>query len=103
MNIEIADTLVSSGVVVLIVVDSMEALVPRTEIDGEMDAAHVGLRARQCLKHCENYKDSHKKKTVILFINQIRDIQVYRVFCVFFAISLAIYKYQPYFRIFCDN
>ena len=45
-GLEIADTLISSGAIDIIVIDSVAALVPRSEIEGEMGDTHVGLQAR---------------------------------------------------------
>ena len=71
--LEIADTLVRSGAVDMIVIDSVAALVPRAEIEGEMGDSHVGLQARlmsQALRKLTgNLQKSH---TTLFFINQIR-------------------------------
>ena len=71
--LEIADMLVRSGAVNLVVVDSVAALTPKAEIDGEMGDSHVGLQARlmsQALrKLTANIKRSN---TLVIFINQIR-------------------------------
>jgi recombination protein RecA len=71
--LEIADTLVRSGAVDVIVIDSVAALVPRAEIEGEMGDSHVGLQARlmsQALRKLTgNLQKSH---TTLFFINQIR-------------------------------
>lgn len=73
-GLEIADALVSSGAVGLIIVDSVAALVPRAEIEGEMGASHVGLQARLMSQALRKLSGSvNKTKTVILFINQIRE------------------------------
>ena len=71
--LEIAETLVRSGAVDLIVVDSVAALVPKAEIDGEMGDAHVGLQARlmsQALRKLTGVLS--KSKTCAIFINQVR-------------------------------
>ncbi|MHB9155613.1 MAG: recombinase RecA [Endomicrobiales bacterium] len=71
--LEIADKLVRSGAVDVIVVDSVAALVPRAEIEGEMGDSHVGLQARlmsQALRKLTS--NLSKSKTTIIFINQIR-------------------------------
>src|SRR5574344_2598791 len=71
--LEIADMLVRSGAIDLIVVDSVAALTPRAEIEGEMGASHIGLQARlmsQALRKITAI--AAKSKTVIIFINQIR-------------------------------
>src|SRR5689334_11364644 len=71
--LEIADTLVRSGAVDLIVVDSVAALVPKAEIEGEMGDSHVGLQARlmsQALRKLT--ANVHKSNCTLFFINQIR-------------------------------
>ncbi len=71
--LEIVDTLVRSGAVDLVVVDSVAALVPKAEIEGEMGDAHVGLQARlmsQALRKLTS--NIHKTQATVLFINQIR-------------------------------
>ena len=71
--LEIADTLVRSGAVDLIVVDSVAALVPKAEIEGEMGDSHVGLQARlmsQALRKLTG--NVHRSNTTLFFINQIR-------------------------------
>jgi recombination protein RecA len=71
--LEIVDTLVSSGAVDVIVVDSVAALVPKAEIDGEMGDSHVGLQARlmsQALRKLSG--NVHRSNTALFFINQIR-------------------------------
>lgn len=73
-GLEIADALVSSGAIGLIVVDSVAALVPRAEIDGEMGDSHVGLQARLMSQALRKLSGSiNKTKTIVLFINQIRE------------------------------
>ena len=72
--LEIADMLVRSGAIDLIVVDSVAALVPRAEIEGEMGDSHVGLQARlmsQALRKLTGI--IAKSKTATIFINQIRE------------------------------
>lgn len=72
--LEIAEALVRSGAVDVIVIDSVAALVPRAELDGEMGDAHVGLQARlmsQALRKLTAYIS--KSKTCAIFINQIRE------------------------------
>lgn len=72
--LEIADALVSSGAIDIIVVDSVAALVPRAEIDGEMGDAHVGLQARLMSQALRKLSGSiNKTKTIAMFINQIRE------------------------------
>lgn len=72
--LEIAETLVRSGAIDVIVVDSVAALVPKAEIDGEMGDAHVGLQARlmsQALRKLAGVIS--KSKTTAIFINQLRE------------------------------
>lgn len=72
--LEIADMLVRSGAIDIIVVDSVAALVPRAEIEGEMGDAHVGLQARLMSQALRKLTGSlSKSKTSMLFINQIRE------------------------------
>ena len=72
--LEIADALVSSGAVDMVVIDSVAALVPRAEIDGEMGDSHIGLQARLMSQALRKLSGSiNKTKTIALFINQIRD------------------------------
>lgn len=71
--LEILETLIRSGAVDLIVIDSVAALTPKTEIDGDMGDAHVGLQARlmsQALRKITGVL--HKMNTTLIFINQIR-------------------------------
>ena len=71
---EIADMLVRSGAVDLIVVDSVAALVPKTEIEGEMSDQQMGLQARLMSKALRKLTATlNKSKTTMIFINQIRD------------------------------
>lgn len=73
-GLEIADALVSSGAVDIIVIDSVAALVPRAEIDGEMGASHVGLQARLMSQALRKLSGTiNKTKTIAIFINQIRE------------------------------
>lgn len=73
-GLEIADALVSSGAIDIIVVDSVAALVPRAEIEGEMGDSHVGLQARLMSQALRKLSGSiNKTKTVAIFINQIRE------------------------------
>ena len=72
--LEIAEALVRSGAIDIIVVDSVAALVPKAEIDGDMGDAHVGLQARlmsQALRKLAGVLN--KSNTVIVFINQLRE------------------------------
>ncbi|MEQ9327378.1 MAG: recombinase RecA, partial [Rhodospirillales bacterium] len=71
--LEIADTLVRSGAVDILVVDSVAALVPRAELEGEMGDSHVGLQARLMSQALRKLTGSvSRSKTTIIFINQIR-------------------------------
>ncbi len=71
--LEIADTLVRSGAVDIIVVDSVAALVPRAEIEGEMGDSHVGLQARLMSQALRKLTGTvQKSNTSLFFINQIR-------------------------------
>jgi recombination protein RecA len=72
--LEIADRLVHSGALHLIIIDSVAALVPRAEIEGEMGDSHVGLQARlmsQALRKLTGACSA--SKTTIIFINQLRE------------------------------
>ena len=72
--LEIADMLVRSGAVDAIIVDSVAALVPKVEIDGEMGDQQMGLQARLMSKALRKLTASlNKSKTTMVFINQIRD------------------------------
>lgn len=72
--LEITDALVRSGAVDVIVVDSVAALVPRAEIEGEMGDAHVGLQARLMSQALRKLTATiSKSKTAVVFINQIRE------------------------------
>ncbi|MRG70142.1 recombinase RecA [Alphaproteobacteria bacterium HT1-32] len=71
--LEIADTLVRSGAIDVLVVDSVAALVPRAELEGEMGDSHVGLQARLMSQALRKLTGSvSRSKTTIIFINQIR-------------------------------
>lgn len=72
--LEITETLVRSGAVDIIIVDSVAALVPKAEIDGEMGDAHVGLQARlmsQALRKLTSVIS--KSNCIVIFINQLRE------------------------------
>jgi len=72
--LEIADMLVRSGAVDVIVIDSVAALVPKVEIDGEMSDQQMGLQARLMSKALRKLTGSlNKSKTTMVFINQIRE------------------------------
>ncbi|GLC32689.1 recombinase RecA [Clostridium omnivorum] len=72
--LEITEALVRSGAIDVIVVDSVAALVPRAEIEGEMGDAHVGLQARLMSQALRKLAGSiNKSKCVTVFINQLRE------------------------------
>ncbi|RJF82225.1 recombinase RecA [Azospirillum cavernae] len=71
--LEIADTLVRSGAIDVLVVDSVAALVPRAELEGEMGDSHVGLHARLMSQALRKLTGSiSKSNCLVIFINQIR-------------------------------
>lgn len=71
--LEIADTLVRSGAIDVLVVDSVAALVPRAELEGEMGDSHVGLHARLMSQALRKLTGSiARSKCMVIFINQIR-------------------------------
>ena len=73
-GLEIAESLVRSGSVDIVVIDSVAALTPKAEIDGEMGDSHVGLQARlmsQALRKLAAI--TNKTKTCVVFINQLRE------------------------------
>ncbi|TII05763.1 recombinase RecA [Streptococcus suis] len=73
-GLEIAGKLIDSGAVDLVVVDSVAALVPRAEIDGDIGDSHVGLQARMMSQAMRKLGASiNKTKTVAIFINQLRE------------------------------
>ena len=72
--LEITETLIRSGAIDMVVIDSVAALVPRAEIEGEMGASHMGLQARlmsQALRKLTSVV--HKSQAICVFINQIRE------------------------------
>lgn len=72
--LEIAETLARSGAIDVIVIDSVAALVPRSEIEGEMGDSHVGLHARLMSQAMRKIAGAvSKSNTVIIFINQLRE------------------------------
>ena len=72
--LEICDALVKSEAINIIVIDSVAALVPQAEIDGEMGDSHVGLQARLMSQALRKLSGSiNKTKTVAIFINQLRE------------------------------
>ena len=71
--LEIADTLVRSGAIDVLVIDSVAALVPRAELEGEMGDTHVGLHARLMSQALRKLTGSvSKSHTMLIFLNQIR-------------------------------
>src|ERR1700723_2355964 len=71
--LEIADTLVRSGAVDVLVIDSVAALVPRAELEGEMGDSHMGLHARLMSQALRKLTASiNRSNTMVIFINQIR-------------------------------
>jgi len=71
--LEIADTLVRSGAIDVLVVDSVAALVPRAELEGEMGESHVGLHARLMSQALRKLTGSvSRSRTILIFLNQIR-------------------------------
>jgi recombination protein RecA len=71
--LEIADTLVRSNAVDVLVIDSVAALVPRAEIEGEMGDSHVGLQARLMSQALRKLTGSiSKSRSLVIFINQVR-------------------------------
>ena len=85
--LEIAETMVRSGAIDIVVIDSVAALVPKAEIDGEMGDAHVGLQARlmsQALRKLTAVIS--KSNCVVIFINQLREKS---------ALCLEVRKQQP--------
>ncbi|MCR4653692.1 MAG: recombinase RecA [Eubacterium sp.] len=72
--LEITETMVRSGAVDIIIVDSVAALVPKAEIDGEMGDSHVGLQARMMSQACRKLTAAiSKTNCVVVFINQLRE------------------------------
>ncbi|MDQ0206273.1 recombinase RecA [Alkalicoccobacillus murimartini] len=72
--LEIAEALVRSGAVDIVVIDSVAALVPKAEIEGDMGDSHVGLQARLMSQALRKLSGAiSKSKTIALFINQIRE------------------------------
>ncbi len=72
--LEIAEALVRSGAIDIIVIDSVAALVPKAEIEGEMGDSHVGLQARLMSQALRKLSGAiNKSKTIAIFINQVRE------------------------------
>lgn len=73
-GLQITDALVTSGAIDIVVIDSVAALVPRAEIEGEMGDTHVGLQARLMSQALRKLSGTiSKTKTIVIFINQIRE------------------------------
>ncbi|MDR2834449.1 MAG: recombinase RecA [Streptococcaceae bacterium] len=73
-GLAIAENLIESGAVDIVVIDSVAALVPRQEIDGEMGDSHVGLQARMMSQALRKLSGQiNKTKTIAIFINQLRE------------------------------
>ncbi len=72
--LEIADMLISSGSIDVVVIDSVAALVPKAEIEGEMGGTHVGLQARLMSQALRKLTATvNKTRTLVIFINQLRE------------------------------
>src|SRR5450432_3272569 len=72
--LEIADTLVRSGAIDVLVIDSVAALVPRAELEGEMGDSHVGLQARLMSQALRKLTGSiSRSRCMVIFINQLRE------------------------------
>ncbi len=72
--LEITDTLIRSGAIDVVVIDSVAALTPRAEIEGDMGDSHVGLQARLMSQALRKITGSlNKTKTICMFINQLRE------------------------------
>ncbi|MBR5914523.1 MAG: recombinase RecA [Selenomonadaceae bacterium] len=73
-GLEIADSLISSGAIDMVVIDSVAALVPKSEIEGDMGDSHVGLHARMMSQAMRKLAGViNKTDTIAIFINQIRE------------------------------
>lgn len=73
-GLDIADKLIRTGEIGVIVIDSVAALVPKAELDGEMDQAHMGLQARMMAKALRKLTGlASQHETLIIFINQLRN------------------------------
>lgn len=72
--LQITEMLITSGALDIVVIDSVAALVPRAEIEGEMGDAHVGLHARLMSQALRKLTATvHKTRTLVIFINQLRE------------------------------
>src|SRR6266571_1698733 len=89
--LEIADMLIRSGAIDVVIIDSVAALVPRAEIEGEMGDSHVGLQARLMSQALRKLTGSiSKSKTCVIFINQIR-MQIGVMFgCVHYSTAVTL-------------
>ncbi len=75
--LEITESLVRSGALDVIVVDSVAALVPKAEIDGDMGDSHMGLQARLMSQALRKLAGAiNKSKTVLIFINQLKRLKI---------------------------
>lgn len=73
-GLEIAETMVRSGAMDIVIIDSVAALVPKAEIDGEMGDSHVGLQARLMSQALRKLAGAiNKSKCIVVFINQLRE------------------------------
>ena len=72
-GLEITETMVRSGAVDIVIVDSVAALVPKAEIDGEMGDSHVGLQARLMSQALRKLTAISKSNCIVIFINQLRE------------------------------
>ena len=91
--LEIADTLVKSGSVSVIVVDSVAALTPRAEIEGEMGDHHVGLQSRLMSQALRKLTGSiSSTNTMMIFINQIRLQYLHQVFLHKLGLTRALHQ-----------
>ncbi|HBS48175.1 TPA: recombinase RecA [Candidatus Dependentiae bacterium] len=71
--LDIAEVLIRSGAIDVLVIDSVAALVPKAELEGDMGDAHIGLQARLMSQALRKLTPTvHKSKTIVIFINQIR-------------------------------
>ena len=72
--LEIAETMVRSGAMDVVVIDSVAALVPKAEIDGDMGDSHVGLQARMMSQACRKLTAAiSRSNCIVIFINQLRE------------------------------
>ena len=73
-HLEIAEALVRTGAIDIIVIDSVAALVPKAEIEGEMGDSHMGLQARLMSQALRKLAGAiNKSNTIAIFINQLRE------------------------------